>query len=154
MDKELFNDYVKNRYNDQMAFYDKNSVKNKTRYKTLQWTVIVLSSLSTAMAATGNIKQLQFLIVISTLLVAILTTGLKTFNYQELWVNYRNTTEQLKPELYYYEFRVGPYAEKGINREALFVARVESILDKEHASWPASKNMQDDQEGEGEGQNP
>ena len=47
----------------------------------------------------------------------------------------------LKPEIYYYNFSVGPYAEDGIDKETLFVSRVETILDKEHINWPVAKKI-------------
>jgi len=58
-----------------------------------------------------------------------------------MWVNYRATNELLKPEIYYYNFSVGPYAEEGIDKETLFVSRVETILDKEHINWPVVKKL-------------
>lgn len=68
--------------------------------------------------------------------VAILTSGLKTFQYQELWVSYRVTQELLKPEIYYYQFNVHGY-ENAPNKESFFVENIERILDTEHKGWPA-----------------
>ncbi len=76
-------------------------------------------------------------------LVTILTAGLKTFQYQELWVNYRATIEQLKPEIFYYKFHVGDYGQAGVDKESLFVTRVEQILNKEHDLWPVAKKLKD-----------
>ena len=140
MDKEAFSKYLKERYEDQMNYYNKASGKNQKKYRRFQWILIVLSALTPVLAALdGKCIDLQLPVVIISALVAILTTGLKTFQYQELWVNYRATHEQLKPEIYYYNFNVGPYGEEGIDKEALFISRIESILDKEHQGWPPSK---------------
>jgi hypothetical protein len=87
-------------------------------------------------------------------MVAILTTGLKTFQYQELWVTYRATYEQLKPEIHYYNFGVGPYGEDGINKESLFINRVETILDKEHQGWPPAKKLQEEGKKDDNGATP
>ena len=157
MEKELFDDYVKNRYIKQMDYYSRASSKNQKRYKLFQWILIILSALTPVLAALngkeiinkeGNSfvfssQFIQTLLVSVSSIVAILTTGLKTFNYQELWVNYRTTYEQLKPEFYYYEFNVGPYGASGVDKESLFVMRIESILNKEHSHWPPAKNLQD-----------
>jgi hypothetical protein len=146
MDKEAFAKYLKERYEDQMNYYDKNSGKNQKKYRRFQWILIVLSALTPVLAALdGKFIDLQLPVVIISALVAILTTGLKTFQYQELWVNYRATHEQLKPEIYYYNFNVGPYGETGIDKEALFISRIESILDKEHQGWPPSKKNGENQ---------
>jgi hypothetical protein len=145
MDKEAFNQYLENRYYDQMNYYDRSSLKNQNKYKRFQWILIVLSAVTPILAAIDwEAFNLQIVVVIISAIVAILTTGLKTFQYQELWVNYRATHEQLKPEIHYYNFSVGPYGTAGIDKEALFISRIETILDKEHQGWPPAKKIRDD----------
>lgn len=156
MDKKDFEDYLKNRYNDQLNYYEKASAKNKKKYKNFQWILIILSTLTTILAALPRSDKfdMQYLVVATSGLVAILTSGLKTFQYQELWVNYRSTIEQLKPEIYYYNFNVGDYAQEGIDKESIFVSRVEQILNKEHDVWPVAKKLKDQgQEKKEEDQN-
>jgi hypothetical protein len=145
MDKEAFNQYLKDRYYDQMAYYDRSSMKNQKKYKRFQWILIVLSAITPILAAiTWEAFNLQIIVVIISGVVAILTTGLKTFQYQELWASYRATQEQLKPEIHYYNFNVGPYGASGVDKEALFISRVETILDKEHQGWPPAKKIRED----------
>src|SRR5207249_7125376 len=126
MDKLTFDKYVEERYQGQMNYYDKASSKNQKKYKQFQWILIVLSATTPVLAAlsgkefvinsvTYNLGFLQVLVIVISAIVAILTTGLKTFNYQELWVNYRSTYEKLKPEIYYYNFNIGPYSVDGID---------------------------------------
>jgi hypothetical protein len=69
-----------------------------------------------------------------------------------LWVNYRATYEQLKPEIHYYNFIIGPYGEAEVDREALFVSRIEMIFDKEHQGWPPAKNLREER-NQGENDN-
>jgi hypothetical protein len=142
MDKEVFKEYVESRYKEQMSYYSKAAAKNQKRYKQFQWVLIILSALTPILAAFINKwPDLQIPVVIISAIVAIITAGLKTFQYQEIWVNYRATNELLKPEIYYYNFSVGPYGEEGIDKETLFVSRVETILDKEHINWPVVKKF-------------
>ena len=145
MDKATFNEYLEKRYYEQLSYYDFSSKKNQKRYKNIQWILIILSTLTTILAALPktDIFDFKYLIVISAALVTILTSGLKTFQYQELWVNYRSTMEQLKPEIYYYNFAVGDYGKPGADKECIFVSRVEQILSKEHTEWPAIKKLRD-----------
>jgi Protein of unknown function (DUF4231) len=146
MDKAVFDDYVKSRYYDQMKFYDDSAVKNQKKYKQFQWILIILSAITPVLAALiDKCPQLQIFVVIVSAVVAILTTGLKTFSYQELWITYRATYEKLKPEIYYHDFAAGPYAATDIDRESLFVTRVEAILGAEHTQWPPARNLQEDQ---------
>ena len=143
MDKTDFANYLEKRYYDQLNYYSSSAKKNQRRYKNIQWILIILSTITTILAALPRTDHFDFkyLIVVTAALVTILTSGLKTFQYQELWVNYRSTAEQLKPEIYYYNFNVGDYGKAGADKESLFVSRVEQILSKEHTEWPAVKKL-------------
>ncbi len=141
MDSETFKEYLEKRYYDQLKYYEESSGMNQKRYKYFQWVLIVLSALTPVLAA---FDWERIVVVIVSAIVAILTTGLKTFQYQELWTNYRATCEQLKPEIHYYNFSVGPYSVSGIDKESLFITRVEAILDKERQGWPPAKKLIDD----------
>ena len=48
-------------------------------------------------------------------------------------------------EIYYYNFGIGPYDIDGIDKESLFVTRVEAMVDSEHTQWAASKKLQGNQ---------
>lgn len=149
MESESFNNYLETRYYNQLKYYSGASRKNQKKYKNFQWILIILSATTPIVAALNSCElDLQIPLIVISALVAIFTTGLKTFQYQELWVNYRATNEQLKPEIHYYNFDVGPYGEKGVDKESLFISRVESILDKEHQGWPPAKKMQEDRKNE------
>lgn len=155
MDKATFDNYVTTRYEEQMTYYAKNSRENREKYKKFQWTLIILSALTPVLAALDGVHlgstddspilNIKLIVVVVSAIVAILTTGLKTFNYYELWVNYRNTREELKREIHLYNFGIGPYGEKEVDKESLFVTRVEAILDKEHGQWPPAKKLQEEQ---------
>lgn len=160
MDQNAFEEYVETRYKKQMDYYSQASGKNHKRYRLFQWILIILSALTPVLAALNGKKidsahtiQLDLVVIIISAVVAILTTGLKTFNYQELWIKYRSTYEKLKPEIYYYNFNAGPYTIEGIDKESLFVTRVEAMLDTEHTQWTAAKNLlsgnQDQNKGTG-----
>lgn len=142
MDQKVFDDYLVNRYEDQISYYEKASAKNQKKYKNYQWLLIILSTLTTILAALPSDKlDLKYLIVISAGVVTILSSVLKTFQYQELWISYRSTIEQLRPELFYYKFNVGDYGQADIDKETLFVTRIEGILGKERESWPIYKQL-------------
>ena len=145
MDTTEFNDYLKNRYFDQLSYYEKAAGKNKKKYKNFQWILIIFSTLTTILAALPDIPDfdLKYIVVATAAIVTILTAGLKTFQYQELWVSYRSTIELLKPEIYYYKFNVNEYGQAGVDKETLFVFNVEKILNKEHDVWPVAKKIKD-----------
>jgi hypothetical protein len=155
MEAEAFKHYVENRYEPQMKYYSGASAKNQLIYKRYQMVLIILSAVTPVLAAlkgikikfidSGNSLDLNVLVLVVSSIVAILTTILKTFNYQELWIISRTTLEKLKPEKYYYEGSVGPYGESGVDKEALFVTRIETILGAEHGQWPPAKNLDNPQ---------
>jgi hypothetical protein len=64
-----------------------------------------------------------------------LTAALKTFKYQENWINYRTTCETLKKEKYLYDAGLSDYQES-VDREAQFVDRLEALLVRENSIWP------------------
>lgn len=143
MDPKIFATYLEKRYQDQLNYYENASGKNQKKYKFFQWSLIILSTLTTILAALPKQEKfdLGYVIVFTSALVTILTSALKTFQYQELWVTYRSTIERLKPEIYYYTFNVGDYGQTGVDKETLFVTRVEGILGKEHEAWPIYKQL-------------
>jgi hypothetical protein len=145
MDTTEFNEYLKNRYLDQLNYYEKAAGKNKKKYKNFQWILIIFSTLTTILAALPDIPDfdLKYIVVATAAIVTILTAGLKTFQYQELWVSYRSTIELLKPEIYYYKFNVNEYGQAGVDKETQFVFNVEKILNKEHDVWPVAKKIKD-----------
>jgi hypothetical protein len=148
MDANTFNEYLEKRYQAQMIYYSKAAGKNQKRYTNFQWMLIILSTLTTIMAALPRSENfnLQYAVVVTAALVTILTSALKTFQYQELWVSYRATIEQLKPEIYYYHFNVGDYGKDGADKESIFISHVEAILSKEHDGWPVIKKRKDAEE--------
>ena len=158
MDKTLFDQYVQERYLPQMQYYASTSAKNQGKYNKFQWVLIILSALTPVFAALGSFKanfwgidvksSLNLMVIVVSVIVAILTTGLKTFNYQELWASYRSTYELLKPEIHYYNFNVGPYGTAGVDKESLFVTRVEGILNGEHVNWPPARKQTDQKANE------
>lgn len=157
MNETAFTNYLVERYEAQMEYYKKAAAKNQKRYKLFQWILIVLSALTPVLAALSKVSidakahnflgaDLSITVVVVSSIVAILTTGLKTFNYQELWITYRSTYEKLKPEIHYYHFNVGEYGIPAVDKESLFVARVEAVLDAEHIQWPSSKKIKEEQQ--------
>ena len=131
MDAEDFQKYLKERYEDQTNWYDKKSILNQKMYRRFQWTVIILSAVTPVLVA---IEATRWPAVVISALVAIGTTALKTFKYQENWINYRTTCETLRKEIYFYNACMGNYRDVE-DREVLFVERIESLISRENTMW-------------------
>jgi hypothetical protein len=76
--------------------------------------------------------------VLFSALVAIGVTSLKTFQYQENWINYRTTCETLRKEIHYYRAHLGDYRDAE-DREAVFVEKIERLISRENTLWLSAR---------------
>ncbi len=138
MDQEDFGKYLKDRYLNQITWYDEKAIDNQRKYRRLQWLVIILAAVTPALIEldlnTLVGQGIGHLATITSVAVAILTTALKTFKYQENWINYRTTCETLRKEKHYYDAKIGEY-QNANDRNALFIERVESMISRENTLW-------------------
>lgn len=138
-----FNSYLKNRYEDQINWYSNSASKNKRFYTFFQWSVIILSaSLPVLIASVPH--SWQWLTVIISILLAIGIASLKTFKFQENWINYRTISETLKKEKHYYDAELDDYADTS-DKEALFVDRVETLISRENTLWVTTHMQKEDE---------
>lgn len=133
MDKNQFNGYLESRYRKETDWYDKKAIVNHRMYQIFQWTAIILSAFTPVLIVIGD-GLVRWSAVAIAVLVAISTAALKTFKYQENWINYRTTCETLRKEYHFYEAGIQGY--EGVeDKEALFVERVESLISRENTLW-------------------
>jgi hypothetical protein len=133
MEVAEFEKYLEERYYPQIKWYDMKALSNQSIYKILQWIVIILAAVTPVLVAIGGTWERCVAIVISAL-VAIGTSVLKTFKYQENWINYRTTCETLRKEIHYYNASINDY-ESSNDPMALFVERVEALISRENTLW-------------------
>ena len=102
MTEDEFDAYRKNRYDDQVGWYDRKAGANHTMYSRMQWTIIILAAVTPVLVVFVLDKDLpvwlDHLPAFTSAVVAILTAAMKTFKYQENWINYRATCETLQRE--------------------------------------------------------
>ena len=133
MNQDEFDKYLKQRYEPQIAWYDTKAIANQLQYRFLQWSVLILSAVTPVLVAVGGEWQRWSAVVVSAS-VAIGTAALKTFKYQENWINYRTTCETLRKEIHYFTARVGDYRDAE-DSHAQFVERVEALVSRENTLW-------------------
>jgi len=143
MDDAAFEHYLKERYYDQIDWYDRKSLWNQCWFKRLQWSLIILSALTPILIAVKAMsEQLPWLIwipLVTSTLVAIITGALKSFNFQENWTSYRTICETLRKEVHYYNALIGEYKTANDPRST-FVKRVENVISKENTLWLDGQN--------------
>jgi len=128
--------YITERVDDQINWLEGKSASNQTRYKRIQTLIIVCSVLIPFGTGflTDERSWLQIAIGAAGVFIAVGEGILGLNKYQENWVQYRTTAEQLKREKIFYLTASGPYT----NQEKpfkLFVKHVENILQQENVQW-------------------
>jgi len=134
------------RLEDQLAWYDRKSQFNQRVFRRIKITEIFAAALIPFLSVIR-----AWWIIYATAALGVLITvleGLLHLNqYQQNWITYRSTCEQLKHEKYTYLGRAGPYA-KASDPRALLAERVESLVSQEHTRW-ASVQLHDAKEKTG-----
>lgn len=133
MTDEEFRKYINTRYEPQIEWYSRRAKRNHNAYLVFQWLAVVLSALTPILIVVGD-GWLKWLAVAVAALVAISTSAVKTFKYQEQWINYRTTCETLKKEIHLHDANIHDYAHTN-DKKALFVDRVESLRSRENTLW-------------------
>ncbi len=130
--------YFQQRLEDQISWFDKKSSFNQKMYKRLVLVEILLSVSIPFITSfvTADTLVLKLLLGAMGVVIALIAGILSVYKFQELWVNYRATSETLQQEKYIYLTRSGMYQENRTSRPYNdFVLRVENILSKENLNW-------------------
>ncbi len=127
-------EYIESRLEDQVKYYEKNSLENKKYYYYFKTSEISISVVIPFL--TGYIMDNPFIkYVIGGLSVMLaLLTGLEVlYKFQDKWITYRATAETLIQEKYMFLSKAGSY--KDDQTLSNLSERVELILAKENSTW-------------------
>lgn len=141
MEQEKFSEYLKDRYEDQIGWYDRKAADNQRIFKWLQWAVIVLAAITPILIELKLAGLFGHVPTLTSAIVAILTAGLSTFKYQEHWINYRTTCEALRKEKHFYDAELGDYRTAD-DKAGLFVGRVENLISRENTMWVSTQKTE------------
>ena len=134
-------DYFKERLDDQIAWYSKKSQHNQHWFKYLRLVEIFSAALIPYLSGMGDkIAYSQWLIGGLGVFIAVAAAITALFKYQENWIEYRTTAEQLKHEKYMYLTNAKPYHTE--DKFQFLVERVESLISKKNSSWAAIVRIQ------------
>ncbi len=118
MEKQAFDDYLHNRFNQALSRYKRLESHNEKLHQTIQWCIIILSLLTSVLIGIGQLIDSIFLKVgalVSSVIVASLASVQKTFNYQDRSTHYRKMLADLEREFYLFQAKSGDYSRP--NRE-------------------------------------
>ncbi len=128
-------EYLKERLDSQINWYDKKSKRNKNGYYILRILEIICAiSIPFIMGYVSDFTLgLKFTAGLLGVIVGAISGFLGLFQTQENWISYRTTCETLRHEKFFFQTKSKPY-----NTEdpfPLLVERVEMLISKENTSW-------------------
>jgi hypothetical protein len=137
--EEFQHDYFKDRFEDNIRYYGHKSALNKRRFKLTQSIVLIASVLIPIINVMGTFISINFIIVITSVLGAIIAISFgfsQIEKYQENWLNYRNTLELLKREKSYFQNDVEDYfGLSEVEKKRLLVERVEMLMSSDTTKY-------------------
>jgi Protein of unknown function (DUF4231) len=116
-------EYIEQRLNDQISWYDRKSVANQRWFKWLRFAEIVAAATIPFLSGLAG----------NSLTIKIAIGALGLLNLQEHWIEYRATAESLRKKKFLFLTQTEPY-DKG-DAFHLLVQRVEALLSKENTEW-------------------
>ncbi len=129
------------RLEDQIAWYDRKSMESQRWFKRLKIAGIVAAAI---IPFAAGFKATALLIGVLGVFIVVLE-GLQSLNqYQQNWITYRSTCEDLKHEKYLWLAKAGPYVNTD-NADTLLAERVESLISREHAKWVSTREQAEKQ---------
>lgn len=127
-------EYLKDRLNDQIDWYDKKSQTNQKWFKRLRLLEIVVAAIIPFLAGIGTSVPYYSIIIGGLGVMIAVSAGLSAlYKYHENWIEYRTTSETLKHEEYLYQTKCQPY--DGDDAFCKLVQRVEGLISKENTQW-------------------
>lgn len=138
-------EYIKERVEDQIDWFDKKSAINKTYHLWTSGLIIFFAALI-PFAAGFNTKEMvwmNYVIAVLGILTAIFTGLAALLKFQEKWTTYRTTSEALSRETFLFKTKTSPY-DIGTSSFKLLVSNVEHILSTENSNWSQMINKIDD----------
>ena len=145
------NEYIEQRLEDQIGWYDRKSQWNQRWYKRLRLAEIVAAALIPFLAAwpPGESWVTRVVIGLLGVLIAVVAAAIGLYQLQENWVKYRTTCESLKKERYLYLTATKPYDGDEAARLQLLVRRVEALVSQENTEWAESLMQPKEESGGG-----
>ena len=129
-------EYLKDRVDNQIAWYSRKSARNKKYHLWSNALIIVFAAVIPFFAGLGeeNLTWTKYVIALLGVLTAAFTGISALYKFQEKWMTYRITGESLKREKIIFQTGTYPY-NTGASSFPLFVNTVENIMNSENAVW-------------------
>ncbi|WP_321573634.1 DUF4231 domain-containing protein [Intestinibacter bartlettii] len=137
------NNYVKNRLDDQIKWYSNKSEIAQNHYKIIMTVTFILNATIPIILLFSDLINLPVKVLATscTSIIAICTSILQLNSYQEIWLKYRITCENLLREKIFFETNTGKYKDTEDSLELLIIT-CEKIMDSETTEWMSYINSE------------
>ena len=133
------NDYIKERLEKLIKWYDGKSQYNQKWLKSLRVIEIACAAIIPFLAGISDSIPYGQIIIGGLGVIIAISAGLSALNkYQENWLTYRTTCETLRHEKYLFLTGCKPY--EGDDALTSLVERVEGLISKENSQWSRVAN--------------
>lgn len=137
-------EYIKERVDDQINWYDKKSQHCQKIYKVFQTIEIILASLIPLMSGySNNCIYISLVIGLFGSVIAIIESITKLFKWHENWIEYRSTCELLRYQKHLYLTKSAPYNTEPETIENIFVRNIENIISSENNKWKSINTLEE-----------
>lgn len=128
--------YISERLEPQIKWYDEKSISCNKNYKRLSIATLILTALIPVLVVFADFFPIliKILIALSGSAATVIGGIISLCKYQDLWIKYRNTCETLKKELYLFRTQSGCYTNCKIS-ETIFISNCENIISSENDYW-------------------
>jgi hypothetical protein len=124
-------DYLAQRVDNQIAWYDARSSSAKRGYYWCRCVEIIGAAFIPF--AAGFLTCGKLVTALLGVIVAVAATFTSLFQFQQKWIEYRTTAESLKKERIHFLTRTAPY--DGDDAYEALVQRFETLVSKENTNW-------------------
>ncbi|WP_051219512.1 DUF4231 domain-containing protein [Oceanobacter kriegii] len=130
-------EYIKDRLEDQISWYDNKSQSAQKWYKRLRLVEFFCAALIPFLAGmiANDTEDLKIAIGGLGVIIAIITAAQGLYQWNEDWIQYRTTCESLKKEKFLFLTNSEPYDSEDQDNLNLLVQRVETLVSKENTNW-------------------
>ena len=138
-------EYIRDRLDDQIAWYGQKSQWNQKWFRRLRVLEIVFAMSIPFLVSeiTNDTHFLKGIVGVIAVCVAVISGLVTLYKYQENWIEYRTVAETLKHEKFLYMTKTPPYDEDDAFHA--LVERVEGVISKENTTWARITNEKEKQ---------
>lgn len=127
-------EYLAERLDDQITWYDEKSQTNQKWFKRLKLLEIIAATIIPFWAGIGTAIPYYSIFIGALGVVIAVSAGVSAiYRFHENWIEYRTTAEQLKHEKFIYLTNIKPYDTQ--EKFELLVERVEALISRENSAW-------------------